>query len=311
MVNSMRPLRAFGFYLIAVFLGGALLAPCLYWLAQSVAGTFPHVAQSPFHRFVNRALLILALIGIWPLFRALGATSWRDLGLAMPRGQWKRLGAGFALGFLSLAVAAGGALAAGARGLAQNAWHASLATKLLGATVTALTVAILEEILFRGALFGSFRRVMPWKAALALSSMVYAIVHFMQSAKVEGTIAWYSGLQLLPHMLQGFANWQAIIPGFFNLSFAGALLALAYQRTGNLWFSIGLHAGWIFWLKSYGILTRGPADAPNWFWGTSRLIDGWFALIVLAATLLVVRFLPNQTAQPLPASEPDSQHSEA
>ena len=87
MVNSMRPLKAFGIYLVAIFLGGALLAPCLYWLAQSLAGTFPHLAQSPFHRFVNRALLAVALIGIWPLFRALGAASWRELGLVMPRGH--------------------------------------------------------------------------------------------------------------------------------------------------------------------------------------------------------------------------------
>jgi hypothetical protein len=59
------------------------------------------------------------------------------------------------------------------------------------------------------------------------------------------------------------------------------MLALAYQRTGNLYFSIGLHAGWIFWLKSFGFLTRATAGANAWFWGTSRLIDGWAALIML------------------------------
>jgi membrane protease YdiL (CAAX protease family) len=87
-------------------------------------------------------------------------------------------------------------------------------------------------------------------------------------------------------MLSGFVEVEKVVPGFFNLTLAGALLALAYQFTGNLYFSIGLHAGWIFWLKSYGFLTRDAADANAWFWGTSKLIDGWLALLVLASVLL-------------------------
>ena len=94
-------------------------------------------------------------------------------------------------------------------------------------------------------------------------------------------------------MLRGFVEVEQVVPGFFNLALAGALLALAYQRTGNLYFSIGLHAGWIFWLKSYGFLTRDAANANAWFWGTSKLIDGWLALIVLAfVSLLLLKVRP-------------------
>ena len=64
------------------------------------------------------------------------------------------------------------------------------------------------------------------------------------------------------------------------------ILALAYQRTGTLYFSIGLHAGWIFWLKSYGFLTNSQAEAGTWFWGTAKLVDGWLALIVLTLVLI-------------------------
>ena len=46
----MRVLRALLIYLAAVFIGGALLAPWLYWLAQTLASSFPHIANSPFHR---------------------------------------------------------------------------------------------------------------------------------------------------------------------------------------------------------------------------------------------------------------------
>jgi uncharacterized protein len=81
---------------------------------------------------------------------------------------------------------------------------------------------------------------------------------------------------------------ETLAPGFFNLALAGALLAYAFHRTGNLWFSIGLHAGWIFWLKSYGFFTREAPGADTWLWGTKRMTDGWMALLVLAAAGLVL-----------------------
>src|SRR5882724_2204107 len=171
-VLFMRPLPALGIYLLVVFLGGALVAPWLYWLTQSFAQAFPHLANSPFHRFVNRSLLGLALIGLWPLLRGLGARSWRDFGIVNPARQGRKVGTGFALGFGSLAIVALTALATGARVLTQNQTH--IARNLLGAALTAAAVAVLEEILFRGALFGTLRKVMNWGWALVISSMIYA-----------------------------------------------------------------------------------------------------------------------------------------
>jgi membrane protease YdiL (CAAX protease family) len=105
-------------------------------------------------------------------------------------------------------------------------------------------------------------------------------------------------------MLSGFVEVERVVPGFLNLTLAGALLALAYQHTGNLYFSIGLHAGWIFWLKFYGFFTRDVASANAWFWGTRKLIDGWLALIVLALVgLVLLKLMPRATVgevQPAP-----------
>ena len=287
----MRPIRSLLIFLIVVFLGGALLAPWLYWLVQSVAHD-SSLAHSPFHRFVNRSLLGLALIGIWPLLRSLGAKSWREVGIVNPAGEWKHLGAGFLLGFGSLACVAIMVLTAHGRQLNMELTAGQLAGKVAGAVATAIIVAILEELLFRGAIFGALRRIWDWRAALLVSSMIYALVHFMESADITGPVTWHSGLELLPRMLRGFGNWELVIPGFFNLTLAGILLGLAYQRTGNLYFSIGLHAGWIFWLKSYGLLTTPVTTASQWLWGTQKLIDGWLALLVLLLAWLVLIRLP-------------------
>lgn len=196
------------------------------------------------------------------------------------------------LGFFSLALVAAAALASGARALSANLSVAHTIPKLAGAGLTAVVVSVLEEILYRGAVFGVLRRAFNWVFALTVSSMIYALVHFMEGARLDGSVQWYSGLELLPRMLRGFGNWHELVPGFFNLTLVGALLALAYERTGNLYCSIGLHGGWIFWLKSYGALTCEPLGANNWLWGSSKLIDGWLSLVVLMSTLLIFVLLP-------------------
>src|SRR5262249_5199828 len=78
------------------------------------------------------------------------------------------------------------------------------------------------------------------------------------------------------------------VPGFLNLTLAGVILGLAYQRSGSLHFSIGLHAGWIFWLKTYGFATVETAADSVWFFRTGKLINGWLAFVVLTALLVVI-----------------------
>ena len=286
----MRPLRALIIYIMAVFLGGAVIGPWLYWLIH----TFPALVGTPFHRYVHRAILGLSVIGLWPLLKALGMNSPRDLGIVRPAGQWRKFGGGVMLGFVSLAIIAELALVFGARDVKAQLTGAQIARKCLDAAGTAILVASVEEVLFRGALFGALRKAFHWVVALVLSSMVYAILHFLDSSNDPSVVAWYSGLELLPRMFANFANLHAIIPGFFNLTLAGILLGWAYQRTGNLSFSFGLHAGWIFWVKFYDIVTVAYSDANGWWWGTGKMaiVNGWLALPILAASLWVFAQLP-------------------
>ena len=287
----MHPVRSLLAYAGVVFLGGGLLAPWLAWGVQSLVDHLPelrNLANQPFHRYVNRCLLALALIGLWPLFRELRVSSARDVGLVKPAGQGRNLICGFALGFASMAGIAMVVLAAGARELNPGVSAGRLVERVLGGALTAAVVAVLEEVLFRGAIFGALRKTFRWPSAMLISSVVYGLVHFFRQPPSPAEIDWTSGLALLPSMLSGFIEVERLVPGLFNLTLAGALLALAYQYTGTLYLSIGLHAGWIFWLKSYGFLTQETANSWVWFWGTSRLIDGWVALFVLTLLFLLL-----------------------
>ncbi|EEF58413.1 CPBP family intramembrane glutamic endopeptidase [Pedosphaera parvula] len=296
----MRPLRSLLLFILFVFVGGALLAPQLYFLLQKVAPT-SHLLSAGFHRYINRSLICLALIGIWPLLKSLGATSWKELGLVKPIGQLKNWAAGFVLGFGSLACLALIVLLSHGRILNHDLSSNVLGKKVGEAVIAALSVSIIEEILFRGAIFGALRRIWNWRTALLISSMIYAIVHFFQKNDISGPITWYSGFNQLLHMLSGFINLQQVIPGFFNLTLAGIILGVAYQKTGNLYLSMGLHAGWIFWLKFYGTLTQPLPGSNVWFWGSENPTTGWLALIVLLGAFLVLQQLLPQKRPKNPA----------
>jgi uncharacterized protein len=285
--HVMRPLRALGIYALLVFIGGAVLAPWVYWLVQQFPSSFPSLASRTFHRYVSTTLLIIAVVGLVPLLRSLGSTSLRDAGLENLFVNRKMFAAGLMLGVGSLAVTASVAVVFGARQLSVNLAASKFAEVVLLGGVTAIGVALLEETLFRGGIFGGLRRVFQWPFALLLSSIIYSAMHFMEDTKSAGAVRCWSGLEVLLQMFTTSAGSPNAIPRFLNLLIAGVLLGLAYQRTGNLWFSIGLHAGWIFCLTSYRALTDVVPNSAIWFWGTARLIDGWAATFALVSSLFI------------------------
>lgn len=280
----MRPVRALTIYLAAVFVGGGLLAPWFYWAANGTAILDP-ASVPPFHRFVNRSMLVVALVGLWPLAYCCRLDSWRSVGLKREPGWLKDAGKGFLLGFATLGAVATGSILSENRVFAFSGEFGPLASTLAAAAGTALIVSILEEIMFRGVVFGALRQIYHWTIALVASSGLYSILHFFQTPTLTGEVTWSSGLQFLPSMFRGFIDPALVVPGFFVLLLAGAVLAAAYERRGTIFFAIGLHAGWIFCLKSYGALTRlGPAHNEI-LWGSRKVTDGWMAGVVLLVTL--------------------------
>ncbi len=289
----MRPLRTLLIYFAVVFLGGALLAPWLYWLLQWTAAhhTFTHLAAQPFHRFLDRSLLGLALICLWPLLRGSGMNSWAEIGFA-PNGRSPVGDAakGALLGWMSLAAVAVVTLAFRVNSIVTIRSPGELIQHLFNAAWSAVIVAILEELVFRGALFGILRKSLPCAIAVLASSAVYSVVHFIKNGDLSGAVAWNSGLKLLAALVM---RHPPMVPAFFTLLAAGSILAILYQRTGALYFSIGLHAGWIFWLKSYRFLLNSTAE-PGSFWGSGNLIDGWLACLILCVILASLVIAPRK-----------------
>lgn len=273
-------------YFVVVFVGGALLAPWLYWLAVWSAGHWhwhwlAALAAKPFHRFLDRSLLGMAVLGLWPLLRTAGMASGKEIGIFKKKHAFTDLFRGFAVGWVSLA---GAALLSCLFGVRVLTFSHDLGHGLLAATMTAIIVAVLEEVLFRGALFGILRKAMPWPAALVISSAIYSLAHFIAKADWGAPVQWSSGLALLRAMMM---LHPPFVPAFFTLFVAGLILGLAYQLSGALFFSIGLHAGWIFWLKALRLVSTGigPRQA---FWGSDNLVDGWLSFMILLFLLALM-----------------------
>jgi membrane protease YdiL (CAAX protease family) len=283
----MRQILLLLIYLVVVFGGGALVAPELYESVQWAAGRWAamgKLAGSPFSRYVLRSVLGLAVILLWPLLRGCGMLKAREMGLAGNGRIVREFVSGFFVGFGSLAAAAGLAIVCGGR--SANLGRPDFTHVLLGAATTAIVVAVLEELIFRAALFGILRKAFPWAVALVISSAVYASLHFIQKPPTPSHLDWLSGFRILPQMLD--LSGVSISPAVFTLFLAGSALALAYQRTSALFMSIGLHAGWIFWLTTYRSLTRDASGASQLWWGSDKLIDGWIPCLILGMVLVGV-----------------------
>lgn len=272
-------------YLILVFVGGAAVAPWLYhgtqWLGHHVS-FLSGLADHPFHRFVHRSIFIVAFLGLVPLTRHLGLRSWEAVGFRFQRGAYDRFNSGWVAGFVTVGIVMLVILQIGPATYRRSFEPTlfSILSLALKAVLTGVTVGILEELLFRGIVFGSLRGALGVLPAMVVSSAIYSWVHFFAKVSWVGPVSWDSGFQVVRLMIEGLVDPYLLWPAALNLFVAGMILVWLYHRTGDLATSIGLHAGWVIALKlCTGIFKlRG---LPGSWTGSSRLVDGWIALPAL------------------------------
>ncbi len=233
----MRTSKAIGLYAVAVILLGALLAPWLFWALQGLAAhfsSFGSLARQPFHRIFDRAVLIVAFAGLWPLLRTIGFRSWRDVGYLKARGWWRHVIIGFALGVGSFALVAVIAVAMGNHTVTFDKSVAQIAGAVLRYLLTGIVVALIEETFFRGALQGAFQRGMNVVVAVMLASVIYSGLHFVKPNRVNipvNQVTWSSGVTCLVGSVTRSAGERDVLVGFVTLFLAGCILGLAYVKT--------------------------------------------------------------------------------
>jgi membrane protease YdiL (CAAX protease family) len=129
-------------------------------------------------------------------------------------------------------------------------------------------------------------------AALGLSALLFALVHFLKSPpglNVADPDAAGVGFELLRKIATQFSEPRGAFGVFCPLLALGFVLAYARWRTASLYLPIGLHAGWIFVNGLLGSVTRvsGSTDASTWMISGISQCQGLVPLagIVLAGVL--------------------------
>ncbi len=270
-------------FILGVLLAGALLSVPLYWGAQALmraaqvtpenATTWPmsEIAKASFDRFFNRAVLISALAGLPLMIRAsrrrAGETGPALLPPLRPRGPDLRLAiTGFLLAGGLLLLLGWIYLRTGVYQMnAKPGWSA------LGQPLTAAFGAgIVEEILFRGFILGLLLRSLRPLPALLWTTFIYDIVHFLKPPEgfelPASEVTWHSGFDVIAAIGGHFGDLNFILAEFFTLFAVGWVVGRARLRTGSLWPGIGLHAGWVFGLKYYSVLTHSSKALRHGDW---------------------------------------------
>jgi len=247
----LRASRAIGLYFAAVILLGALLAPWLFWAVQVVAPRVNalHVyATYPFHRIFDRAIMLVALAGLWPLLRVVGLPHWSDIGYVRARGWWRHALAGYILGVATLTVMIALIAFFGSHRLVFTKPSGQMASAAVKFFFVGVAVAVIEETFFRGALQGALQRRVNVAAAVALASAMYSVVHFLKPSGVlipANEVTWTSGGKCLAWIVTQSMRQPGVAVQFVSLFLVGSVLGLAYAKTEALYLPIGLHAGWV------------------------------------------------------------------
>ena len=290
----------------------AVISPWVYQGGQHLAETVktgnpPKVLEwlgdacgrSKFPRFFDRSLLFSALVLLPPLLRRLRKLrAARGAGHADPDRwfTWKSAAAQIAIGCviagsllwgMGVIVEMLGAFKASGK---PPAWSHALP----GILLTAAAVSLVEEWLFRGVLLGMWLRYAQPRTACVGISLLFAFLHFLNPPAgrvIENPGSALAGFDLLGNILLHFSNPLFLVTDFATLFGGGLILAWARVRTGALWFSIGLHAGWILAFKGFQLFYHtipGHSLSP-WLVG-DNLRSGLLPLCALGLTALASHF---------------------
>ena len=175
------------------------------------------------------------------------------------------------------------------------------------ALLTAFTVGFLEEIFFRGIIFRGLLE--DWKPlpAFVVANLFYSALHFVRPAEeyfLSGIDPW-AGFRHLFSTFAPFLEPAQIAPGILGLFLIGIVLTYAFVRTGTLYLSIGLHAGWIISIKTVRVFGDYTRESLGWLFGSTdpKIVSGvmtWAGVILVG---VAVHWITRKRVGLAPANE--------
>jgi len=270
-----------------------LLSPAIYFLARGagIQGIFPQLSRFDFTVYFSRTILLVLLILILPGLRWMGFKNWHDLGLEKNL-NWKRdWFCGMSLGSILLGLTFAILFFVSPNIALDERFYFS---RLFENLIAALLIAVIEELLFRGVLFGILRKQLNLAFALTALSVFFALIHFARPPQIGmagENIFWYSGFFIITSLFEPCLHLGQILGSFTTLFLVSAVLCYCVFKTNSLFFSMGLHAGWVFIIKSFQSAVVWRIQPTLWLGKDLR--SGVVPIILIALSGLLSYFIFN------------------
>jgi membrane protease YdiL (CAAX protease family) len=274
----------FALVLVAGIVAAIVFAP-LAAVAVSALGW-----HYPFPRIFDRTVMVSMLIVMLFAARDLNLIQLLRHGFIHPAApSIVRAIRGFVVAMIAIAILFGLALAVGGGGVGDREAAAALIPKYF---LSAIAIAFIEEAFFRAFLLGGMSDDVGNRIALVASAAIYAVSHLVRSP-ARFYITGYAptaGLMTLAHSVDQFTNPAIAIPTLIGLFLLGIVLGEAYILTGSVYFSIGLHCGFVLGAKLWPKIILNRAAIPWWIAGGGAIPliaapTAWVIAIAIFATL--------------------------
>ena len=237
-------------FLFSLSIAGALLlGPILAYPVQCFIGLF---MELEYRKYINYTMLLTALICCCLYLKYFSLLTFKSFGyLGLKQRFFGYIVKGFFLGVLVTACLQFGMLYFDFRYFDSNypVTFISLLHVSISAITTGLAVGLIEETIFRGGFFTGLQKASA-TIAVVLSSLVYALVHFIRYTDVPTgmEIGLFTGISMMPNAFQLFKD-PLILNHFLCLLVIGIWLALVRLRYGHIAICIGIHAGIVAAIK--------------------------------------------------------------
>lgn len=228
-----------------------------------------------FSKIFRRIVMVIAIAGIPFLWTKIFKKSFKNIGLS-PSISWnKNVIFGATVGITSFVVMIGFAFLIGKIKLNDGLTFSKIFLTLAPFLAASILVGFLEEVFFRGMIFRLLNETMKQNWAIVISSAFYSSVHFLKPTDEP----------------------LKVILRAIGLFIVGVILTRSFIRTKTLYFSIGLHASWVFAIRAYKLLfCYEYTQSELIFWGDTIFLSGiigWSYLILLCIIMDKI-ILPNK-----------------
>ena len=254
-----------------------------YFIVQGIGDAIP------FRQILTRSTQLFLVLSIFPAMVYLNISK-KELGLAPRPVFLKQLLQGFGLGFITLMPVFIVLYVLKVNVIDElQLWTAGLLARYMVINLLlALLISMIEEPLFRGIMLTGLSKKLPVMAAIIITSIYYAALHFF-SSKTDipvQDIRLFSGFKLLA---EAFGNLlrPEILSTFFALLMVGIFLGmLRTQVKVSLGLCIGCHTSWVWQIKMSKKLFNTDFSSEYVYLVSSYdgvigpLVSGWLMLAI-------------------------------